>query len=75
MVVVNRDAFEILRLSFGQVEIYHIRSLHSDCDYQEKTQYKKATADRVKGYDCVQQPSEKGLLTLKRSVGLCPHAT
>ena len=25
-----------------QVEIYHIRSLHSDCDYQEKTQYKKA---------------------------------
>ena len=26
-----------------QVEIYHIRSLHSDCDYQEKTQYKKAS--------------------------------
>ena len=25
-----------------EVEIYHIRSLHSDCDYQEKTQYKKA---------------------------------
>ena len=25
-----------------QVEIYHIRSLHSECDYQEKTQYKKA---------------------------------
>ena len=25
-----------------QVEIYHIRNLGSDCDYQEKTQYKKA---------------------------------
>jgi len=24
-----------------QVEIYHIRNLGSDCDYQEKTQYKK----------------------------------
>ena len=25
-----------------QVEIYHVRSLNSDCDYQEKNQYKKA---------------------------------
>lgn len=26
----------------AQVEIYHVRTLHSDCDYQEKNQYKKA---------------------------------
>eukprot|EP00435_Cladocopium_sp_Y103_P069386 s147_g33.t1 len=32
-----------------QVEIYHIRSLHSDCDYQEKTQYKKVLAAKRRG--------------------------
>ncbi|CAJ1434438.1 unnamed protein product [Effrenium voratum] len=32
-----------------QVEIYHVRSLNSDCDYQEKNQYKKVLAAKRRG--------------------------
>ncbi|CAK9013942.1 unnamed protein product [Durusdinium trenchii] len=32
-----------------QVEIYHVRTLHSDCDYQEKNQYKKVLAAKRRG--------------------------
>lgn len=32
-----------------QVEIYHVRNLHSDCDYQEKVMYKKVMMAKRSG--------------------------
>mmetsp|Transcript_64817 Transcript_64817/g.167310 ORF Transcript_64817/g.167310 Transcript_64817/m.167310 type:complete len:393 (+) Transcript_64817:94-1272(+) len=32
-----------------QVEIYHVRNLHSECDYQEKTMYKKVMIAKRRG--------------------------
>mmetsp|Transcript_131692 Transcript_131692/g.380900 ORF Transcript_131692/g.380900 Transcript_131692/m.380900 type:complete len:384 (+) Transcript_131692:108-1259(+) len=57
-----------------QVEIHYVRNLHSECDYQEKTMYKKVMIARRKGNEEElaaarrhPRPACKEIETIKRS--------